>query len=179
MNNLSSCKSTSDESYTLELEEQSLIASATTKIEKMAAAAAAAARNNNDVTHHSTTTTSSNVVVDQRAASSTSSIYRLNAGQFGINPFALGLLTSVGSGSSATASSSSSSSSSKVRRYAHFVGGSGRFSIKSCGAGSGGECARRNVKRLSSHGRFIDHLKKNNHCDCTILHCLNYIYISI
>lgn len=69
-------KSTSDESYTLELEEQSLIASATNKIEKMAAAAAAQIENG-DLLY-----------------STSNSIYRLSSGEFGFNPISVGLLSS-------------------------------------------------------------------------------------
>lgn len=140
-NKIEQKKSTSDESYTLELEEQSLIASATTKIEKMAAAAAAAMAaasypNSDDVNY------------------SNNSIYRLTSGgQFGFNPISLGILPS------------SSASSIKPIKRVTFAGRIGKTGTQ-CGL-TNSAASRRPVKRLLCGTRFFaDHSKKNSHNDC-------------
>lgn len=136
------CKSTSDESYTLELEEQSLIASATNKIEKMSAAST-----------RGTTLGSSQLDNGDLLNSTSSLIYPLSAGRFGFNPLA----------SLETTFPSRLRASSRSSRISLSGVGSVRSSYTS-GTSIGG--GRKTLKRLSGQSKFfIDNLKKANHRD--------------
>lgn len=143
---LLSIKSTSDESYTHELEEQSLIASATNKIEKMSHL------HHHHYHHHH----HNGISGDLLYSTATSSIYKLNGGQFGFNPVSLGLLAAAAPAASAI-----------KRAHAKQQLTTGQKSgVGICQKGESKNGGKKGVKRLSSQSKFfIENLKKN-HNDC-------------